>query len=92
MKRFQTILATSLLTLAICSTTFAGDITGRKGDITGKNSGGDITGKNSAGDITGRNSAGDITGKVGVGDITGKTGDITGRFAEYLLLALSMVY
>lgn len=58
MKRFQTILCASLLTLVISSSAFAGDITGKagkSGDITGKNAAGDITGKNAAGDITGKN-------------------------------------
>ena len=50
MKRFQTILCASLLTLVISSGAFAGDITGKAADTTAKT--GDITGK--TGDITGR--------------------------------------
>jgi len=73
MKRIQSILCVSLLTLALSPVAF-----GKGGDITGSYSAstGDITGK--PGDITGSYSAstGDITGKPG--DITGIFGDITG--------------
>jgi hypothetical protein len=41
MKLFQKTLSTTLLTLVISVTAFAGDITGKAGDITGK--AGDIT-------------------------------------------------
>jgi hypothetical protein len=67
MKRIQSVLSVSLLTLSLSATAFAGDITGRSasGDITGRK--GDITGRN--GDITGL--PGDITGIFSWGDITG---------------------
>ncbi|MGH9871149.1 MAG: hypothetical protein ACRD9S_01645 [Pyrinomonadaceae bacterium] len=55
MKNFKSILCTSVLTLAMSSVAFGGDITSRAGDITSKP--GDITSK--PGDITSR--AGDIT-------------------------------
>ena len=48
MKSFKSTLCVSILTLAMCSAAFAGDITSRKGDITSKP--GDITSK--PGDIT----------------------------------------
>ncbi|HEY8188355.1 MAG TPA: hypothetical protein VIF64_19960 [Pyrinomonadaceae bacterium] len=46
MKRFKSILCTSLLTLAISSSAFAGNITGKSGNITGSPSSisGNITG------------------------------------------------
>jgi hypothetical protein len=56
MKRFKSILCASLLTLTVCSSALAGEITGRAGEITGKP--GEITGK--PGEITGK--AGEITG------------------------------
>ena len=65
MTRFKAILFATILTLAVSTSAFAGDITGRSGDITGKStttSSGDITGRR--GDITGK-SAGDITGVYG---------------------------
>ena len=42
MKRFQSILCASLLTLAMSSAALAGDMTGKPGDMTGKP--GDMTG------------------------------------------------
>ncbi len=60
MKRFQSILFTSLLVISLSGTALAGDITGVKGDITGVK--GDITGVK--GDITGLLTWGDITGVV----------------------------
>ena len=54
MKSFKSILCATLLTLAVCSSAFAGNITGRAGNITGAPS--------VAGNITGR--AGNITGIV----------------------------
>ena len=76
MKRFQSILFASLLTMSLCATALAGDITGRPttaapGDITGAP--GDITGK--PGDITGIK--GDITGIYGI-LITSILGNIHG--------------
>ena len=57
MKRFKSILCTSLLTLAISSSAFAGNITGKSGNITGSptNISGNITGSptNISGNITG---------------------------------------
>jgi hypothetical protein len=77
MKRFQSILFTSLLALSLSGTALAGDITGRlaaaPGDITGAP--GDITGIK--GDITGIR--GDITGLLSWGDITGVMIAILGR-------------
>lgn len=49
MKRLTSVLCASLLTLAMCSVTFAGNISGRAGNISGKN--GNISGK--AGNISG---------------------------------------
>jgi hypothetical protein len=68
MKRFQSILCTSLLTLAMSSVAMAGDISGRAGTARA----GDISGR--AGDISGR--TGDISGRAG--DISGRAGDISG--------------
>lgn len=79
MKRFQSILAASTLTLAISATAFAGDITGKAGDTTAQAI---------AGDITGRTKPGDITGKPG--DITGKLGDITGLTASIIVALATM--
>jgi hypothetical protein len=42
MKRLTSVLCASLLTLAMCSVTFAGNISGRAGNISGK--GGNISG------------------------------------------------
>jgi hypothetical protein len=68
MKRFQSILCVSLLTLALAPAAF-----GKVGDITGSptTKPGDITGK--PGDITGQ--PGDITGLL-IGDITGLLIDV----------------
>ena len=63
MKRFQSILCVSLLTLALSPAAF-----GKAGDITGIAKPGDITGIAKPGDITGK--PGDITGIL-FGDITG---------------------
>lgn len=77
MKRFQSILFASLLTISLSATAMAGDITGRAitapGDITGAP--GDITGRK--GDITGIK--GDITGLLTWGDITGVIVSIFGN-------------
>ena len=48
MKRFQSILCASLLTMAISSAALAGDLTSRAGDLTSKP--GDLTSK--PGDLT----------------------------------------
>ena len=65
MKRFKSILCASLLTLAISSVAFAGDLSGRpvNGDLSGKP--GDLSGK--PGDLSGR-----------PGDLSGKPGDLSG--------------
>jgi hypothetical protein len=49
MTRIKSILFATILTLAVSTSAFGGDITGRKGDITGKTS----TTTTKIGDITG---------------------------------------
>ena len=51
MKSFKSILCASLLTLAMSAATFAGNITGKAGNITSTAIAGNITGR--AGNITG---------------------------------------
>ena len=53
MKRFQSILCAALLTLAMSSATFAGNIYGRSGNIYGIANAGNIYGSPSTGNIYG---------------------------------------
>ena len=89
MKRFQSILCASLLTLAMSSAALAGNISGaptKDGNISGK--GGNISG--APGNISG--APGNISGTPGnisgtPGNISGTPGNISG-FTEEAYLAL----
>jgi hypothetical protein len=88
MKRFQSILCTSLLTVAISSTAFAGNISGvhTNGNISGKQSAGNISGVTSTGNISGIKTSGNISGVANSGNIAGiaSAGDITGLIADVI--------
>jgi len=65
MKRFQSILCASLLTLSISSIALAGDLDGRY----------------RAGDLDGRSQAGDLDGRTKPGDLDGRPGDLDGIYS-----------
>jgi hypothetical protein len=68
MKRFQSILSATLLTLAMSSATFAGNIYGRSGNIYGIANTGNIYGSANTGNIYGSANTGNIYGIVDLAD------------------------
>jgi hypothetical protein len=76
MKRFQSILCASLLTLSLSSAALAGNISGRDGNISGRD--GNISGRD--GNISGRD--GNISGRDG--NISGLTDDAYAAFLGLL--------
>lgn len=81
MKRFQSILCASLLTLSISSAALAGNISGKDGNISGS--------PTTCGNISGTPSKdGNISGKDG--NISGIAGNISGLTDEAYLVLLGL--
>jgi len=76
MKRFQSVLCTSLLTIALASTALAGNISGApNGNISGV--AGNISGVSKDGNISGTSKDGNISGIASPGNISGVADIIT---------------